>query len=241
MHNTFEENYKKGLEQLFLAIYFNDIDKVKAFKSQFPEIYANKHRFPLDDNTVFDLTKLTLFNRIIWFSPDWKDEIIQWLERNRYRTEQMLQFWESELISIGSGDHFPYHQFNDYFLCEDMEDFQTVILDPMSYFTERGFREIDLKLYNRIDCFDFVAVRELLEQGANPDIHFYDDGDSSAISRIDEECSFLINCRIIPEFEVFEMKGYDQDFDIKGMFGDLLGSAAHELMYDLIKKHIPVD
>ncbi len=233
----FEENYKKKLEQLFLAIYFNDIDKVRAFKSQFPDIYTKKNRFQIDDTTVFDLTKLTLFNQIIWFDPDWKDEIFPLVERNRHNTDRMLNFWQSELISIGSGDHFPYHQFKDYFLCEDIEDTETVILDPMSYFIERGFREIDLKLYNRIDCFDFAAVRELLEQGANPNIHFYDDGDSSAISRILDEGSFLTSCRIIPEFEIFEVKGYDQDFNIKEMFGDLLGLAAHDKMYDLLKKY----
>lgn len=233
----FEEKYNKTLEQLFLAIYFNDIDKVKAFKSQFPDIYTKKNRFQIDDTTVFDLTKLTLFNQIIWFDPDWKDEIVPLVERNRNNADRMRKFWQSEFINIESGNHFEYHQFKDYFFCEDIGDIQSVMLDPMPYFINKGYREVDLKLYNRVDSFDFDAVRELLEKGARPNIHFHDDGDSSAICRIAEECSFLINCRIIPEFEVFEIKGYDQDFDIKEMFGGLLGLAAHETMYDLLKKY----
>lgn len=224
----FEEKSIKALEQLFLAIYFNDVEKVTTFKSHFSEIYANKYRFQIDDTRVFDLTKLTLLNWIIWFDPDWKEEIMPFVERNRHRTDQMRKFWESESIQIGSDTQFGYHQYKDHFLCEDFEDTQIVILDPIPYYTDKGFRELDLELYNRVDCFDFDAVRELLRQGAKPNIHFYDDGDGSAIARIALESSFLANCRVIPEFKLFEQKGYDQDFNIIEMFDDLLGLAAHE-------------
>ena len=234
------EMENKKLEKLFLAIYFNDLEKVIEFKNQFPELYAKKNKFPIDKDTTFDLINLTFFNQTIWFDGDWIDDIKPLVEKQRDRTEKMLDFWQLELGQKEIHRQIEYNHYCNYFYCDDPndpEDNEEIIIDPISYFLKKGFRELDLRVYNRVECFDFVEAKKLLEQGAKINIHFYNDGDSSAIRRISDEASFLATCKVIPEFEVFETKGYKQNFDIKRMFGDILGLAAHEEMYHLLNEY----
>jgi hypothetical protein len=226
----------KKLEELFLAIYFNDLVKVIEFKNQFPELYTKKDKFLIDESTTFDLTYLTFFNHTLWFDDGWREEIMPLVEKHRHRTEQMLNFWRVELGQQKLHRQIEYNQFSDYFYCDDPNDFDEIILEPISVYLEKGFREIDLKLYNRVQCFDFGEVRKLLKQGAKSDIHFENDGDSSAFLRISAECSYLTTCHVIPEFQLFEEKGYNQEFNLTRMFGNLIGLIAHEEMYRLLDK-----
>ncbi|WP_395054432.1 hypothetical protein [Flavobacterium sp.] len=233
-----EEN--KKLEDLFLAIYFNDLKKIIAFKNENPEIYSKKEKFLIDGNTNFDLKNLTLFNQKIWFDTEWRDEIMPLIEKIRQRTKQMLDFWEIEIGQKNSIKLIEYNDYWDYFYCDDPndpDDNNEVIGDPISYFIEQGFKEIDVKLYNRVECFDFVEAKKLLEQGAKSDIDFYNDNDSSTIGRVHSEVSYLATCHVIPEFQVFENKGYKQKFEITTMFRNLLGLAAHQDMLNLLHKY----
>ena len=232
---TVAENIK--LEELFLAVYFNDLEKVIDFKNQFPELYAKKDKFQIDGNTTFDLMNLTFFNQTIWFDVDWREEIMSLVDKHRQRTEKMLDFWRAELGQKEIHRQIEYNHYYKNFYCNDLNDFDEIILDPISTYLEQGFREIDLSLYNRTQCFDFAEVKKLLEQGAKSDIDFENDGDSSAFSRISMECSYLATCCVIPEFEMFERKGYNQSFDTARMFGDILGLAAHEEMYHLLDEY----
>lgn len=59
------ENQK--LSELFLAIYFNDLNRVWEIKRNYPEIYKKKHFFFISEGKKFDLVYLTLFNLIFWF------------------------------------------------------------------------------------------------------------------------------------------------------------------------------
>jgi hypothetical protein len=226
----------KKWQELFLAVYFNDLEKVIEFKNQYPELYARKGRFIIDGDTTFDLTNLTFFNQTIWSDLSWRKEIMPLVEKHRQRTKQMLDFWRAELGQQEILRQIEYNHYCDYFNCDDPSDFDEIILEPISTYLKEGFREIDLSLYNRAQCFDFAEVKKLLGLGAKSDIHFENDGDSSIFSRISAECSYLATCYVIPEFEVFETKGYKGDFDIKRMFGDLLSLAAHEEMYRLLDK-----
>lgn len=237
MNDITTKSENKKMDELFLAIYFNDLEKVIEFKNQYPEIYAKKNIFQIESNVTFDLTNLTLFNQTIWFDNEWRKEIMPLIEKLRQRTERMLDFWRAELGEQISHRKIEYNRYNDFFYCQNIEDTDEVILDPISFFLEKGFHEIDLKLYNRVACFDFKEVRNLLEQGAKFNIDFYEDGDSDALSGISIECSYLATSQVIPEFEVFEEKGYNQDFDIKSMFGDLLGMAANQEMYYLLVEY----
>ena len=227
----------KKLEELFLAIYFNDIDKVIEFRNQYPEIYAKKDCFIIEGNTTFDLTNLTYFNRIIWNDINWIEEIMPLVNKHKLQSEQMSDLWHAESGLKNIYRPFEYNRYWDYFYCDDPNDYEEIIMDPISVYLEKGFREIDLKLYNRTQCFDFLETRKLLEQGANSEVHFENDGDSSTLSRILSERSYLATCCVCPEYKIFESNGYLQDYYIRSMFGDLLGLAAHVEMYSLLEEY----
>lgn len=227
----------KKLEELFLAVYFNDIDKVVEFKNQFPEIYTKKDKFLIDGDTPFDVTNLTYFNQTIWLGFGWRKEIMPFVNKHRQRTEHMLDFWRAEFGQQEIHRQIEYNQFSDYFNCDNPNDLDEIFSEPVSFYLENGFKEVDLRLRNRAQCFDFVEVKKLLEQGAKSDVHFENDDDSSTLSRISGELSYLATCNLIPEFEKFEAEGYNQDFDITRMFGELLGIAAHEEMNQLLEEY----
>jgi len=231
------ENENKRLEKLFLAVYFNDLEKVIEFKDEFPELYTKKGSFLIDGHKTFNLTHLTFFNQTIWFDISWREEIMPLVEKHRQRTKYMLDFWRREFELQEIRSQIEYNQYYDYFYCDDPNDFDEIIMAPITTYLKKGFREIDLRLYNRAQCFDFVEVKKLLEQGAKSDIHFENDGDSSAFLRISDECSYLATCHVIPEFKVFETKGYNQSFDTTRMFGDILGLAAHAEMQNLLNEY----
>ncbi len=228
------------LDNLFLAIYFNDLDRVKAFKNEHPEMYARKNRYTLNWDDSIDLTNLTLFNTKFWFKTSWNKEIMTFVEENKVRTLQMTAFWEEEGEVPIKDRKFEYNKYFDYFFCEDPNNpdrYDKIDLDPISSFLEKGFREIDLQLNNAIECFDFVETKRLLERGAQSNVHICEGEYSDPMSRILGEISFLSTCRIFPNFEAFKERGYDSNFDIIEMFGELLGYAAHEDMYQLLKRY----
>lgn len=240
LHNLPNEAENKKLEELFLAIYFNDLNKVLGFKNEYPEIYTKKEKFLLDGITTFDLKNLTLFNQKIWFDTEWRDEIMPLIKKIRKQTKQMLDFWDLESGQPNSFKLIEYNDYWDFFYCDDPNDpdeNNEVICDPISYFLDEGFKEIDVRLYNRVECFDFKEVKKLLEQGAKSDIDLYNDGDSTAFGRVNSEVSYLATCHVVPEFQVFEAKGYKQNFDITEMFRNLLGLAAHQDMYQLLDEY----
>lgn len=91
----------------------------------------------------------------------------------------MIDFWRAEAESQKLHLKIQYNRYFEYFWCDDPNDPESneeVILDPISYFLEKGFRELDLRLYNRFECFDFEEARKLLNQGAKSNIDFYEDG-----------------------------------------------------------------
>jgi len=181
----------KMLEKLFFAIYFNDLEKVIEFKTQYPAAYAKKGYFLIENQTSFDLTNLTLFHYKIWFDDDWSEEIMPLIYNIRQRTNQMGDFWRTEGIERDLDSTFTYNRYWDYFYCDDPEDYEEIILEPITTYLAEGFREIDLKLYNRVQCFDFAEVEVLLRQGAKADVHFENDGDSSAFSSVIGAVSFF--------------------------------------------------
>lgn len=236
---TKDEN--KKMEKLFLAFYFNDREKVIEFKTQYPELYVKKNNFLVDSYTTFDLTNLTLFNQKLWFQTDWIEDVMPLVKKNRERTEQMLGFLIAETGLQINEKNIEYNHYYDFFYCDDPDDSDEIFFEPISTYIEKGFRQIDLMLFNRVRCFDFVQTKKLLEQGAKSNIHFENDECSSAFSYISSECSFLTIVQVIPEFKMFEEKGYKQKFDIKSMFGEILGLIAHEEMYHLLYEFIDKD
>ncbi|MCL2074411.1 MAG: hypothetical protein FWH18_10840 [Marinilabiliaceae bacterium] len=234
----------KKMEELFLAIYFNDVKKVIDFKNQYPEIYAKKNNFQIDKNTSFNLINLTFFNQTVWADHTWNEEIMPLVKKNRQRIEQMLDFWSLEFGCKKLTREIEYFQYCDFFYCEFPAGHKEWLSYEEWLSVERSggnitkeFREIDLMLMYQAEHFNFAETKKLLEQGAKSDIDFYDDEDSSLNSRIADESAFLATTFVVPEFEIFEQKGYNQKFDIVDMFGRLLGFAAHEEMYHLLAEY----
>ena len=234
----------KKMEELFLAVFFNDVEKVNSFKSHSPNLYAMKNNFLIDNYKSFNLVNLTFFNQTIWNSKKWDNDIKPLVEKNKLKTEQMLVFWQSEFDRQNIVREIEYNQYCDFFYCE----FPTDHKEWLSYeewlsversvgYIEKAFREIDLMLMYQAEHFNFAETKKLLEQGAKSNIDFYDNESSDLDSRIGDECAFLATTFVVPEFEIFEQKGYNQDFDIVDMFGRLLGLAAHEEMYQLLNEY----
>jgi len=84
----------------------------------------------------------------------------------------MLEYWKAETGNNNIKMEIEYNQYCKYFFCTDPKDNEKVSVHTIEYFLEKGFREIDLRLYNRIACFDFAGAKILLENGARPDINF---------------------------------------------------------------------
>jgi hypothetical protein len=226
----------KKMEELFLAIYFNDVEKVFEFKNQYPEIYSKKKNFQIN-NVTFNLVNLTFFNQTVWSVDDWKEEIMPLVKKIRQRIGNMLDFWQTEFGCKNIKRGIEYNQYCDFFYSDCLYDTYEEWLKEEQEYIEKEFRELDLMLMYQVERFNFAETKKLLEQGAKSDIHFYDDDFSSVNSRIGTESSFLATTFVVPEFEIFEQKGYNQRFDIVDMFGRLIGFAAHEEMYHLLAEY----
>jgi hypothetical protein len=234
---TAEEN--KMMQKLFLAIYFNDLDEVIRFKQAYPEIYAKKDHFILENDeekNILDLRQLTAFNSVIWLDETWKDD--DFIKKNKQNTKAMVDFWQSEQESPSESKQAMYHSYWYYFYAEDPDDYQVVpISETVDFYVQEGFRRLDMQLFNRATCFDFAATRSLLEQGARWDIHL-DEHDNLG-GRIYMEGVFLRTSYIFPYFENFHKKGYgialDDDLDdVMTMFIHLLALSAHTEMDHLL-------
>jgi hypothetical protein len=245
LNEKLTESENRIFDELFIAIYFNDLEKVIEIKEKYPRIYSKKENYMIDGIKTFDLKNLTFFNQSIWKEDDWKDKIIPFIKKNRENTEKMLEFWKAETGNENLHREIEYNHYCEYFYCSDPndpEENETVILDKISFFLEKGFREIDLRLYNRVACFDFNETIKLLEQGARLDINFYeDDCASDTISHVGDESSYLASCEVVPSFQSYE-KNRKWDYynidNLTELFMDLIGLAAYEDMYYLLEKYI---
>jgi hypothetical protein len=247
-----EENEK--LCELFIAIYFNDIEKVIDFKNRYPKLYAMKNNFQIKEWSrtgekkthyrSFDLINLTFFNQSVWCSDGWREERRAFIDRRITQILQMLNFWRTEFGRQEIKRTVEYNQYWDSFYCEDPAVTDTIgMSEHIQDYVKKGYSEIDLMLYNRAECFDFIETKKLLELGAKPNITFYenkedekrDDG-YNILDRIGSECSYLLTCQIMFRYELFD-KGRYPYFDIDQMFSDLIGLAAHEDMYALLEPY----
>lgn len=111
---------------------------------------------------------------------------------------------------------------------ESLKDY--LVLDSIEEAYKFGARPIDVDLYHAGVQFNFERVKELLEQGANPDIPL-EEYDNYLYDRIDAEAAILeIELRSVWKY------GYRRDVNDEDI-GHLVGYAAHERMYDLLKQY----
>jgi len=239
MNDKLTDLENKVLNELFIAIYFNDLEKVIEIKRKYPEIYSKKENFKIDGKKTFDLKNLTFFNQSIWNKDDWRDGIMPFVKWEREKTEKMLEFWKTETGNKKIQREIEYNQYFEYFCCGDPEENEDIYGDTIADYLKKGFREIDLRLYNRVTCFDFTEIKILLENGAKLDVNLHEDeSDSDVMSFVSDECSCLASTEIVPSFELYEKNGKWNDKNITKLFGDLIGLAAYEDMWYLLEKYI---
>lgn len=140
------------------------------------------------------------------------------------------------MVNIEIQNKISYNQYIEYFNLSHSDNDEEVLLDSISYYSKKGFNELDLKLYNKVESCDFFGVKNLMKQGANPNIHFEKDGDSSAISLVSNRCSFFTSCQLIPEFELFEEKGFNQNFDIIYLLRETIQLSANQEILNILHK-----
>ena len=87
MNEKLTDLENKILDELFIAIYFNNLEKVIEIKRKYPEIYSKKENYKINKDNyiiagkkIFDLKNLTFFNQIIW-NDRWRDEIMPYVKK----------------------------------------------------------------------------------------------------------------------------------------------------------------
>ncbi|HLS71399.1 MAG TPA: hypothetical protein VK027_07040 [Chitinophagaceae bacterium] len=234
------EVLREDLNKLFLYIFFNDLPQIKKVKSNKPNVFYQSNSYPLHDGKIFNLANLTLFNYAIWRTKDWKEDFIPFAKKREVETKKVLEFWHSENLLNETPSTFNYNEYWNYFYSEDPEEKDFTNGEPNDFFVNKGIKEIDVMLYNRAECFDFKAVRNLMKRGANPNVDFYEEDyqQDTIMNRISIESANL-STQVIPLFISFEKLKYNQNFKLKFMFSDLIGYAAHEEMYKILKTTQP--
>lgn len=236
-----KEILRNELTDLFLFTFFNDLSSIKKFKTEKPNLFYKSNLFPLDGDDIFDLYYLTKFNEIIWNTYDgWKKELLPFVRARRNETKQVLDFWQFESKLYRDSSKFDFSKYWNYFYSENPEIRDYTNWKPNKFFLQKNIKEIDLMLYNRAECFDIKETKNLLKRGANPNIDLYEEDEEgdTILDRIATESAHLFT-QIIPLFQSFEKEKYKQYFDLKQMFRDILGLAAHEEMYKVLKTTKP--
>ena len=86
------EVLREDLDNLFLYIFFNDLPQIKKVKSDKPNVFYQSNSYLLDDDKIFNLVNLTLFNYAIWSTKDWKDDFILFAKRKEEESKKVLEF-----------------------------------------------------------------------------------------------------------------------------------------------------
>lgn len=107
---------------------------------------------------------------------------------------------------------------------------EDVLYDDINELIKQGYREIDLQLYCAVCRFDYDRVEELLKMGANPKL---ETADYDCMDRIGGECSYL-SLGLVPI--LLKENGFGKEDYAKWLETiNLIGWAAHETMYSLLK------
>ncbi len=227
--------------QLFKAVYFNDLTTLLKVRHEYPEVYRYCLDFKLttDENYLdikIELALLTHLNYRVWNKHDWVNKVMHKVESRQKNTQNMLEFWNAEGIFIDGASLPAYSQYCELFFCLCKDEMDR--LDDPAYDFNGEFREIDRQLFISAESFNFQETKTLLLQGANP--HFcFDEKDKShnIFDRISGEASFLA-IEVFEKFKHYENKGINKiNCEQLTIFSHLIGLAAHEDMWSLINKY----
>lgn len=240
-------NEMSHTEQLILAAYVCDVDRIKQLIAQ-PEFDKRLMEDIGFFENPFPLYYFTKLAKIV-FADDYIDEVMPLVRQLRQSCKQLTSFWKEQFGIDIDALQIDYRLFSNHFFCRQ-EGEQS--LEDFAEFSHIKARRIDYDLYEAAVHFDFEKTKELLLQGANPEFEFYTLDDIrekgtdkewidkvSILERIGDERSFLCTCEVFPIYE-----GYYNNNHIfhtepsKADVGDLIGWAAHKEMYYLLTEKI---
>lgn len=170
---------------------------------------------------------------IIFEHPeDWNENCRSVITENKKRNLEIKQIF-TDMYNV---DFKPIDFYNTNFVFfRDERDatYEDVFVgESRNELIAKGYRGIDIDLYIAVNKFDFAEVEKLLAAGANPACMFPDDID--CMGRIGVECSYL-------ELElhniIIDNKHHNLTDNGAQALIDLIGLAAHEIMYSLLAKY----
>ena len=161
---------------------------------------------------------------------DWKEEsqgtVASFLERVHQVKDILQKAFGIEYTPVD------YHSFlSDLSFREEEDTIEEILgVDDVNCYVDSERRLIDIELYCAREKYDFAKVKELLLQGANPNVPIPDD-DSNLYDDIGVDCAFY-SIEIWPYIEEDQHEPVDGD-----MMYNLLRSAAEESLYRLVEQY----
>ena len=153
------------------------------------------------------------------------------LEKNARIKELLVKHF-----AIDFSEEIPFHDYANagIIFADYEEDIWKDVFMTQDYegLKKLGATDKDIQLYVAASKFQFNQVQQLLDQGAKPDAEIWSDEVLTCMNRIGVEASFLGT--MIHSVLLGESRGsITQEDDL----WHLIGLAAHEKMYDLLKPY----
>ena len=212
--------------RLIRAVLANDIVQTKRLMAELED------RRIIDDlgwyNAPLPLFYLTIANQIIFGDVEEhsnKEEAI--IEREKINA--MVEFWK-EYFCI---DTLPNIDLTPYFIDYYVFDNNYYLSGEVSDYVAQGYRAIDVELYCAAQRLDYNCAKQLLEQGADPNVKIkYIDANEyfNTFWSIGGELSWL-------EIEFQEFMEDDKRVCREIELGRVMTQAAHSEMYRLLEKY----
>ncbi|TAN11670.1 MAG: hypothetical protein EPN37_17100 [Chitinophagaceae bacterium] len=227
----------------FLAFYFSDLGKIEevvnsendlTFTFPFPEGYY--HWSPLKEITITagEIVQMTLD---AWFDCKEMKTLTHYPEihpKEIYERTLLVKEWLEEFMKEKLKE-MEYEKYYKFIYALD-EDWEWIDEEEMQEFLKEGYRKIDLELINFSQKRNNTKVKELLREGANPNIDPADKMEESEILDFLISKSSFQSLSYDPCFTEFEEKRYDgfQDETEYRMISYLYGVASSDELYRTI-------
>lgn len=183
---------------------------------------------------------VSICSAIAWTDRGWCDSVIHIFNEFGEKSLKCIDVWKKYLGKERLKKPNYHKKYSRMMYCHD--DFGGDSYEEDKEVNLRfGVREIDINLYFYVCFFDFKKVKELLDNGANPEAEFYLDEDlrsiddiSGPIDRVMDEVGFLGNQLLHFYFEEYvndreqKVRAYDS------LVYQLISWGAHTDMYNLL-------
>ena len=213
--------------ELIQAVVANDVEEVKI------RIEKLQDRRILDDigwvHIPFPLHYITLCLDIIWGTPDQWGDVEHDVVLRRSQIDAMLAFWR-EYYGVSSFQKIDYSLHKDYYYDRADETDADILWAEPAEFVAAGYDIKDVELYCAAVRFDFERVRQLLEDGAKPNVNLLPPGEQEYRNTL--YSISIEEAHLSTEIDIWGKHPF-KERDIRL----LLALTAHSEMYDLLNKY----